>query len=128
MPVVVGAGTKWPAWRRPGRLAAGEGVETLAYRPGAFRLRTTSERERLLLVREARDAGWHAQVDGKPAGILPAAGLFFAIEIPPGHHEVDVRYEARGLATGLALAGVWLVGVGVLRWRGGRGVFWPRRA
>ena len=114
IPVVVGDGSDSDSWTLPG--AAGK-VETLSYRPGAFRLRTTTQQQRLLLVREARGDGWSARVDGNATRTLPAAGLFFAIPIPAGVHDVDVTYRTRGLGTGLALASAWLAGMAGLAWR-----------
>jgi hypothetical protein len=114
-PVVTGYASASPSWSRAG--PAGR-VETLWYRPGAFRLRTTAEQERLLLVRETRSEGWKAHVDGNPTPIFPAAGLFFAIPIPAGVHIVEIAYEARGLWAGFGLAGAWIVVGGGLWWRG----------
>ena len=113
-PVVTGDASGWPSWWSGG---SGGHVETLSYRPGAFRLRTTTEQERLLLVREARSEGWKAQVDGNPTRIFPAAGLFFAVPIPAGVHIVEVEYEARGLRAGLGLAAAWVVVAVGLWWR-----------
>jgi len=113
-PVVAGDRSDSISWTPPG--ASGK-VESLSYRPGAFRLRTNTQQERLLLVREARSDGWSAWVDGSATRILPAAGLFFAIPIPAGVHDVEVTYRARGLGTGLALASAWLALMAGLAWR-----------
>jgi hypothetical protein len=105
-----------------GSRAGGAGqVEALSYRPGVFRLQTKTEEERLLLVREARNEGWKAQVDGTPTPIFPAAGLFFAVPIPAGVHVIDIVYEARGLELGVGLAGVWILASGALWWRARKG-------
>lgn len=110
-----------PDWHNAGPLGPDENVTHLAYRPGAFDLRVTTNRERLLLVREARSPGWRAQLAGKPVPILPAGGLFFAVAVPPGEHEIVLRHTTPGLVAGLTLAGAWLLVVAVL-WMRGRGV------
>ena len=117
VPVVDRDGSPSISWTVPGTDGK---VETLSYRPGAFRLRTTSQQDRLLLVREARSSGWSASVDGEATRILPAAGLFFAIPIPAGIHEVEVTYRAPGLALGLALASAWLAAIAGGAWRARR--------
>jgi len=99
-PVVMGIG--------PGR------VTPEAYRAGDVRLRTTSAGRMLLLMRQSLVPGWSASVDGAPADILPAAGLYFAVPLPPGEHAVALRYRAPGFRTGLAIAAVWWLGVAVL--------------
>jgi len=113
-PVVAGHGYDAASWMRPGNTAT---VESLSYRPGALQLKITTPAPRFLLVREARSEGWSARIDGNTTPILPAAGLFFAVPIPAGVHEVEVRYRARGLGTGLALASAWLAGMAALAWR-----------
>ncbi len=45
--------------------------------------------------------GWHAWVDGKPAPILRAYGLFMAVAVEAGSHQVDFRYEPATFRLGL---------------------------
>lgn len=114
LPVVSGNRWKSSSGSRKGPVGR---VETLSYRPGAFRLRTTTEQARLLLIRESRNEGWKVRVDGSATEIFPAAGLFFAVPVPVGVHTVDVEYEARGLQAGLGLAGAWIALMAGLVWR-----------
>jgi len=110
-----------PDWHDAGPLGPAERVTPLAYRPGAFDLRVSTTRKRLLLVRETRSPGWRAQLAGKPVPILPAGGLFFAVAVPPGEHEIALRHTTPGLVAGLSLAAMWLFAVAVL-WIRGRSV------
>lgn len=57
----------------------------------------------LLVVREGWGRGWRAEVDGRPAPVLPADALFRAVPVPAGRHEVTLRYEAPLRAHGAAL-------------------------
>ncbi|MCO5166347.1 MAG: YfhO family protein [Planctomycetes bacterium] len=60
----------------------------------------------VLVVREGWGRGWRAEVDGRPAPLLPADALFRGVPVPAGRHGVTLRYEAplrgAGVAVGLA--------------------------
>lgn len=57
----------------------------------------------LLVVREGWGRGWRAEVDGRPAPVLPADALFRAVPVAAGRHEVTLRYEAPLRAEGAAV-------------------------
>lgn len=46
-----------------------------------------------LLLRDSFDAAWRAAVDGQPAPLLRANGLFRAVRIPQGSHTVRFSYR-----------------------------------
>ena len=83
-----------PPWLRPGRLSPEEEGRAVFYRPGNLRLRVRSRVDRLVLVREARNAGWRARIAGREVEILPAAGMFFAVPVGPGESLLELRYQA----------------------------------
>lgn len=56
-----------------------------------------------LLLNEISYPGWNAYLDGAPARVWQANYLFRAVEIPPGEHEVEFRFEPDSLKLGLAL-------------------------
>jgi len=45
-------------------------------------------------------------VDGTPAPLLRADGLFRAVRLAPGQHEVRFAYRPRALFLGMAVTGV----------------------
>jgi uncharacterized membrane protein YfhO len=57
-----------------------------------------------LVVTEAWQRGWTARVDGAAAPVIRANGLFRAVPLPGGRHEVVLRYDPPGLRLGLALS------------------------
>lgn len=55
------------------------------------------------------DAGWTVYVDGKSADIKTVLeGAFIAVELEPGYHELEFKYEAPGVLLGKAISGVSL--------------------
>jgi hypothetical protein len=91
------------------RLHAFGRVGVIDHRPGAVSLLTISNRSAFLLIKESYYAGWDATVDREPVPIYPAAGLYFAVPIPSGEHEVHLSYRAPGFRTGVRVALIWIV-------------------
>ncbi|HXO43174.1 MAG TPA: YfhO family protein, partial [Thermoanaerobaculia bacterium] len=61
--------------------------------------------------------GWSATTDGHPAPILLADGLFRAVPVEPGPHQVVLTYRTPGLRAGAAISLLaWLAGATWL-WR-----------
>jgi uncharacterized membrane protein YfhO len=67
-----------------------------------------------LLQREAWYPGWHARIDGVEAPFLRADGLFRAVAIGPGQHEVEIFFESSSFRRGVLLSGAGLVVIIVL--------------
>jgi uncharacterized membrane protein YfhO len=60
------------------------------------------------VVLEAFEPGWIATVDGAPAPVLRANGLFRAVRLETGRHRVRFAYRPRSVAYGAALSGLGL--------------------
>ncbi|MCL1998388.1 MAG: YfhO family protein [Turicibacter sp.] len=58
---------------------------------------------RYLFLSIPHSAGWRAYVNGESAPLLRANIAFMALELPAGHHEIELRYRTPGMALGLAL-------------------------
>lgn len=96
--------------RETARFAPAAGrVLVTDYQPGNVNLVSIASRPTFLLARESYYQGWRAWVDGRPAPVYPAAGLFFAVPVPEGQHEVYLSYRAPGFATGVRIALSWVV-------------------
>lgn len=67
-----------------------------------------------LLLTVAKGAGWTAYVDGEPAELLRADTAFMAIDLPAGHHDIELRYFTPGLKEGGIVTGVGIVALVVL--------------
>ncbi len=67
-----------------------------------------------LLLTIARGEGWSAYVDGEPTELLRADTAFMGIDLPAGHHEVELRYSTPGLTLGLSLTGAGVIALIIL--------------
>jgi hypothetical protein len=67
-----------------------------------------------LLLLDSYADDWRATVDGRPATLLRANGLFRAVRLNAGSHVVDFSYRPRAFLWGAAVSGVGLLGLLVL--------------
>ena len=101
---------------------AGDRVERLAYDPadGLIRVRTQSAGARVLVVSENYQSNWSVWVDGEEAEMMRVNYVWKGVALPPGEHEVEMRYFSPVLAwaRGAGVVGLVVVlGVGVVAWR-----------
>jgi hypothetical protein len=64
-----------------------------------------------LVIADALQHGWEAEVDGRPAPLIHADHALAAVRVPEGRHVVEVHYRPAGFTLGLITSGV---AVGVL--------------
>ena len=57
-----------------------------------------------LAVLDSYDPAWMVDVDGQPATLMRANGLFRAVHLNPGDHTVTFRYRPRALITGASIS------------------------
>jgi hypothetical protein len=62
-----------------------------------------------LVVLDSYADDWHATVDGHPATIVRADGLFRAVRLAPGRHTVEFTYRPRAFFWGAAASGAALL-------------------
>jgi hypothetical protein len=67
-------------------------LRTSQSRSGLLRASVSSEAGTVLYYGDCRAPGWQARIDGKTVPILPANFAFMAVYVPPGKHEVELRY------------------------------------
>jgi hypothetical protein len=63
----------------------------------------------VLLEENAR--GWSAELDGRPAAVLTADGLFRAVRVGAGEHRVVFRYRTPGLRAGALVSLLTLLAI-----------------
>lgn len=76
-----------------------------------------------LVLAENHVPGWRATVDGCPAAIHTANGMFMAVPIDgAGSHVVELRYFPPGLLAGVVISGLAMAAAVVLAVRGGSSI------
>jgi hypothetical protein len=70
------------------------------------KLRVETEAESFLASSQLAYPGWRASIDGRSAPLYEINGLFLGLEIPPGRHEIHLRFIPLTLCIGLLFAGV----------------------
>lgn len=99
--------------------AAGWGVTFLEDAPNRVVLRATLPRDGYVVLRDSYDPAWRATVDGAPAAIARANGMYRAIHAAAGEHVIRFEYRPRDLLAGLIVSGSVALLMGVLLARGG---------
>jgi hypothetical protein len=67
-------------------------LRTSQSRSGLLIAEVSSQRGALLYYGDCMAPGWRASIDGQPAPILPANFAFMALYVPPGSHQIELRY------------------------------------
>jgi hypothetical protein len=81
--------------------AGGRATATIAAARGnGLRIRTESDAPGLLVVTDTWYPGWRARVDGQPARLWRADHAFRAVPVPPGGHEVELRFVPGAVIAG----------------------------
>jgi uncharacterized membrane protein YfhO len=76
-------------------------------------VRVITEAPGLLILSDAYYPGWQAALDGRATAIYPAYGLFRAVQVPAGEHQVTFTFVSRSYQIGrlvtLVTAALWLL-------------------
>lgn len=97
---------------RPGKPAAAARARIVRDDPDHVTVDAVVGEEGGYLVQfDSYDNGWGVRVDGQPARILRAFGMFRAVRLTPGRHRVDFVYFPRVLAAGAAISGLTAAGL-----------------
>jgi hypothetical protein len=105
--VLVGSGAPHSG-QRP---ALADQVTIAEYTPHHVAVHTASESEAALVLADSFYPGWQARLDGRPATLYRADGLFRAVLVPAGAHEIIFDYVPRAF-----FAGIGLSAAGALLW------------
>ena len=98
------------------RVTAGPSALDPGYDPalGASRPDLQGTLPALVRLADAWDAGWVAELDGVPVPVERVDHGLRGVVVPPGEHELVLRYAPRGLRIGLLLGLVGALGLLVL--------------
>jgi uncharacterized membrane protein YfhO len=79
-------------------------VELRRERPERMRASVAAPGRRLLVLSERYDPGWRARIDGAEARPVRVDLCALGVAVPPGTHEVELRFVPVGLWPGLLAA------------------------
>ena len=104
---------------RPGRPVAADtgSTEVVSYEPERVRIRTRGDAAAAVVLTDAHFPGWEATLDGSPVPILRANFGVRAVAVPPGAHEIEMRYRPPRFRLGIGLAALALALSATLAWR-----------
>ncbi|MCO6452486.1 MAG: YfhO family protein [Caldilineales bacterium] len=89
---------------------AGGEAEILAWNTNDVLIRTESSEPGTLLVAQTWYPGWQARVDDGPwQPVLRADSVWQAVQLPPGQHEISMRFRSNQFVAGLIIAAVVLI-------------------
>lgn len=94
-----------------------------------LRLRVDAPREGALVVADMFYPGWRVHIDGKADTIRPAHGVFRAVWVAAGRHEVEFTFAPRSFQAGMAasLCGLLIVAtMAVWGWLSEKTLMFPR--
>jgi hypothetical protein len=79
----------------------------------------TASETSLVVLAQCFYPTWRAYVDGVPVRLWRANHAFQALQVPPGRHQVTLRYEDRAFQIGAAISSLALLGwaAGQRHWR-----------
>ncbi len=81
--------------------------------PTSLAVDVNARGEGYLVVADALQQGWVAEVDGESVDLVDADHAGVAVLVPEGRHEVTLRYASPGQQAGLAVSAASLAGLAV---------------
>ena len=87
-------------------------VEITRYAPNQIELAVRSPSEAYLLLSEVFYPGWRAEIDGVQTSLYRADGIFRALRVPAGDHQVVLAFSPRSWWIGLTTS--LIAGIGLL--------------
>jgi hypothetical protein len=75
------------------------GAQTVSFR-------VLSPSESVAVVSQTYFPGWEAYIDGRPAKLWRANYAFQAVDVPPGQHEIKLKYRDKAFLVGVVLSGI----------------------
>jgi hypothetical protein len=113
--LVAGDGAERPATPHAAPAAPpAHDVQLLSYGAHEASWRVATDREGFLVVGDSYYPGWQAFLDGRRVDLHRANVAFRAVAVPPGTHDVVLRFRPTSVALGAALSGVGLLACGAL--------------
>lgn len=116
-----------PGLASPGSIERALPADIVDFAPERVEIAVRSPGEAMLVLTDTDAPGWRATLDGEPTPIYRANGLFRAVRVSAGEHEIVFEYSPTSLRVGAALSLLSVLAVGlVMRRASSRGAVSPR--
>lgn len=80
-----------------------DSVAVTAYTGDSYRIRYSASSDSLLRIAVPYYPGWNANVDGAALAIVPVDEALIGVFVPPGAHELTLRFQPRRFSLGATL-------------------------
>jgi hypothetical protein len=103
-------GSRTRAWMERGRVDENQGWQPITitqWTPNWIRLQAAGPG--VVVLSEVAYPGWRVLVDGEPSALATTYGLFRAVEIDSGAHEIIFQFHPTTLVFGMAISSVGLL-------------------
>ncbi len=91
--------------------AAADEVRLTRYSTDDITIAATMSCRGLVVLADTMFPGWEASIDGRPAPIWEAYGVFRSVVVDAGRHEIRLRFRPRSLFVGAGLTSVGFLAV-----------------
>lgn len=84
-------------------------LENLEIEDNTIKGNISLDQRKILVLSMAYSKGWKAYVDGQEQPVLQTNGMFCGLELEPGEHQVELRYQTPYLLPGLVISGICIL-------------------
>ena len=84
-------------------------LENLEIKANTIKGNILLDQRKILVLSMAYSTGWRAYVDGREQPVLQTNGMFCGLELEPGEHQIELRYQTPYLLPGLGISGICIL-------------------
>ena len=84
-------------------------LENLEIKANTIKGNVLLDQRKILVLSMAYSTGWRAYVDGREQPVLQTNGMFCGLELEPGEHQIELRYQTPYLLPGLGISGICIL-------------------
>lgn len=88
---------------------ASDKVEITSYAPNKVKLNSQTIHQAIVMLTDSSSPGWKVTVDGKLSKLFLADGIYRAVVVPSGFHEVEFNYNPDSFKYGVLISAVSLI-------------------
>ncbi len=99
---------------QPQPAAGPETVEITGFQPTEVQVKATLTSPGIVVLSEVDYSGWEVRIDGRPAKPLRAYGMFRAVAVPAGEHQITWTFHPWIVYIGLAIQSLAIFALAVI--------------